>query len=154
MDTHLPAADRAFLYYCVYALVSGAIMHLSMLAPTPLPGEVRQSWGFDLIRIQLPPPPGNVRIQILMGHALRVFRMRTSAIQYPDPWDKLAIPNKENSPPCPGWGGANIDRCISIRDPYICAVSRRVCANIDKRYRLSTVPKNRSLSSTGPLSVQ
>ena len=42
-----------------------AIMRLSMLAPiTPLPGEVRQSWGFDIIRIQLPHPPGNVRIQI------------------------------------------------------------------------------------------
>ena len=62
----------------------------------------------------LPHPPGNVRIQILTGHALRVFRMRTLAIQYPDPWGKPAIPNKENSPPCPGWGGwgANIDRCI------------------------------------------
>ena len=37
------------------------LMHLSMLAPTPpLPGEVGQSWGFDLIRIQLPHPPGNV----------------------------------------------------------------------------------------------
>ena len=31
--------------------------------------------------------------------------MRTLAIQYPDPWGKFAIPNKENSPPCPGWGG-------------------------------------------------
>ena len=92
------------------------IMRLLMLTPTPpLPGEVRQSWGFDLIRIQLPHPPGNVRIQILTGHALRVFRMRTLAIQYPDPWGKPAIPNKENSPPCPGWGGvgANIDRRIS-----------------------------------------
>ena len=39
-----------------------------------------------------------------MGHALRVFRIRTLAIQYPDPWGKPAIPNKENSPPCPGWG--------------------------------------------------
>ena len=42
----------------------GYIMHLSMLAPTPLPGEVRQSRGFDLIRIQLPHPPGNIQIQI------------------------------------------------------------------------------------------
>ena len=43
--------------------------------------------------------------------------MRTLAIQYPDPWGKPAIPNKENSPPCPGWGGAgaNIDRHIT---PY------------------------------------
>ena len=81
-------------------------MRLSMLAPTPhpLPGEVRQSWGFDLIRIQLLHPPGNVRIQILTGHALRVFRMRTLVIQYPDPWGKPAIPNKENSPSYPGWG--------------------------------------------------
>ena len=30
----------------------------------PLAGEVRQSWGFDLIRIQLPHPPGSIRIQI------------------------------------------------------------------------------------------
>ena len=73
-----------------------------------LPGEVRQSWEFDLIRIQLPHPPGNVRIQILTGHALRVFRMRTLAIQYPDPWGKPATPNKENSPPCPGWGGLTL----------------------------------------------
>ena len=49
----------------------------------------------------------------LTGHALRVFRMRTLAIQYPDPWGKPVIPNKENSPPCPGLGGANIDRRIS-----------------------------------------
>ena len=92
-------------------------MHLSMLVPTtPLPGEVGQSWGFDLIRIQLPHPPDNVRIQILTGHALRAFCMRTLAIQYPDPWGKPAIPKKENSPPCPGWEGvgANIDRRISI----------------------------------------
>ena len=83
----------------------------------PLPGEVRQSWGFDLIRIQLPHPLGNIRIQILTGHALRMFRMRTLAIQYPDPWGKPAIPNKENSPPCPRWGGvgANIDRRTSPR---------------------------------------
>ena len=30
----------------------------------PLPGEVRQSRGFDLIRIQLPHPPGKIQIQI------------------------------------------------------------------------------------------
>ena len=42
---------------------TNAVMHLPMLAP-PLPGEVSQSWGFDLIRIQLPHPPGNIRIQI------------------------------------------------------------------------------------------
>ena len=53
-------------------------MHLSMLAPTPLLGEVGQSWGFDLIRIQLPHPPGNVRIQILTGHALRVLHAHLS----------------------------------------------------------------------------
>ena len=43
--------------------------------------------------------------------------MHTLAIQYPDPWGKSAIPNKENSPPCPGWGevGANIDRCNSVQ---------------------------------------
>ena len=35
-----------------------------MLAPSPLPGEVRQSWGFDLIRIQLPHSPGNIQIKI------------------------------------------------------------------------------------------
>ena len=57
------------------------LMRLSMLAPTPPPGEVGQSWGFDLIRIQLPHPPGNFRIQILTGHALRLFSMRTLAIQ-------------------------------------------------------------------------
>ena len=40
-------------------------MHLSMLAPTsPLPGEVRQSREFDLIRIQLHHPPGKIQIQI------------------------------------------------------------------------------------------
>ena len=58
----------------------------------------------------------------LTGHALHVFHMRTLAIQYPNPWGKPAIPNKENSPPCPGWGwggggwggvGVNIDRCIT-----------------------------------------
>ena len=32
---------------------------------------------------------------------LFVLRMRTLAIQYPDPWGKSAIPNKENSPPYP-----------------------------------------------------
>ena len=56
----------------------------------------------------------------LTGHALRVFRMHILAIQYPespDPWGKPAIPNNENSPPCPrlGWGGgANIDRRIKL----------------------------------------
>ena len=52
---------------------------------------------------------------VLRARELFVLRMRTLAIQYPDPWGKSAIPNKENSPPCPGWGevGANIDRCIS-----------------------------------------
>ena len=34
------------------------------VSPPPPPGEVRQSWGFDLIRIQLPHPPGNIQIQI------------------------------------------------------------------------------------------
>ena len=29
-----------------------------------LPEEVGQSWGFDLIRIQLPHPPGKIQIQI------------------------------------------------------------------------------------------
>ena len=38
-------------------------MHLSMLAPTPPPGGGGASWGFHLIRIQLPHPPGNVRIR-------------------------------------------------------------------------------------------
>ena len=44
--------------------------------------------------------------------------MRTLAIQYPDPWGKPAIPNKEHSPPCPGWGGvgANIDRHIFFKE--------------------------------------
>ena len=52
---------------------------------------------------------------VLRARELFVLRMRTLAIQYPDPWGKSAIPNKENSPPCPGWGevGANIDRCIT-----------------------------------------
>ena len=57
----------------------------------------------------------------LTGHALRVFRMRTLAIQYPDPCGKPAIPNKENSPPCPGWGwgvGTNIDTDRRIRSGY------------------------------------
>ena len=89
-------------------------MHLSMLAPTPLPGEVGQSWGFDLTRIKSPHPPGNVRIQILTGHALRAFRTRTLAIQYPDPWGKPAIPNKENSPPCPRWGLTLIGALYSV----------------------------------------
>ena len=35
---------------------------------------------------------------------LYVLRMRTLTIQYPDPCGKSVIPNKENSPPCPGWG--------------------------------------------------
>ena len=42
---------------------SRIVMHLSMLPPPPLLGEVRQSWGFDLIKIQLPHPPG-IQIQI------------------------------------------------------------------------------------------
>ena len=42
---------------------------------------------------------------VLRARELFVLRMRTLAIQYPDPWGKSAIPNKENSPPCPGWGG-------------------------------------------------
>ena len=41
----------------------------------------------------------------LTGHALRVFRMRTLAIQYPDTWGKPAILSKENSHPVPGGGG-------------------------------------------------
>ena len=42
-----------------------------MLAPPlPLPREVRQNWGFDLIRIQLPHPPGNIRIQIPPSESL------------------------------------------------------------------------------------
>ena len=41
---------------------------------------------------------------VLRAHELFVLRMRTLAIQYPDPWGKSAIPNKENSPPCPGGG--------------------------------------------------
>ena len=53
-----------------------------MLAPTlPLPGKMRQSRGFDLIRIQLPHPPGNIRIPIppsytgyLMGHVYAPLR--------------------------------------------------------------------------------
>ena len=51
---------------------------------------------------------------VLRARELFVLRMRTLAIQYPDPWGKSAIPNKENSPPCPGWRGveANIDRSI------------------------------------------
>ena len=50
---------------------------------------------------------------VLHARELFVLRMRTLAIQYPDRWGKSAIPNKENSPLCPGWGevGANIDRC-------------------------------------------
>ena len=49
---------------------------------------------------------------VLRARELFVLRMRTLAIQYPDPWGKSAIPNKENSPPCPGWERveANIDR--------------------------------------------
>ena len=107
MSRHIPITPR------VHVLCNAPIN----VSP-PLPGEVGQSWGFELIRIQLPHTPGNVRIQILTGHALRVFRMRTLAIQYPDPWGKRAIPNKQNSPPCPVWGGvgANIDRRIRGRD--------------------------------------
>ena len=44
----------------------------------------------------------------LRAHELFVLRMRTLAIQYPDPWGKSAIQNKENSPPCPGWGEAGL----------------------------------------------
>ena len=96
--------------------------------PPPLLGEVGQSWGFDLIRIQLPHPLGNVRSQILTGHALRVFRMRTLAIQYPNPWGKPAIPNKENSPPCPGWGGGLtlIDRRIMLTTVVVRLCRHRV----------------------------
>ena len=42
---------------------------------------------------------------VLRARELFVLRMRTLAIQYPDPWGKSAIPNKENSPPCRGCGG-------------------------------------------------
>ena len=58
---------------------------------------------------------------VVRAHELFVLRMPTLAIQYSDPWGKSAIPNKENSPPCPGWGevGANIDRCIRRRAQYI-----------------------------------
>ena len=57
---------------------------------------------------------------VLRARELFVLSMRTLAIQYPDPWGKSAIPNKENSPPCPGWGevGANIDRCISVMSAW------------------------------------
>ena len=74
---------------------------------------------------------------------LFVLRMRTLAIQYPDPWGKSAIPNKENSPPCPGWGEveANIDRCIIITYNY---TSHRLhwC-----RCRASFVPQTLLLSN-------
>ena len=48
------------------------------------------------------------------AYAHWVTAMNLFIIQYPDPWGKSAIPNKENSPLCPGLGevGANIDRCI------------------------------------------
>ena len=81
----------------------------------PLPREVGQSWGFDLIRIQLPHPPGNVRIQILTGHALRVsYAHFSDSISRPLglgaslPFQTRKIPH-----PVPGGGvGANIDRHI------------------------------------------
>ena len=41
---------------------------------------------------------------VLRARELFILRMCTLVIQYPDPWGKSAIPNKENSPPCPGWG--------------------------------------------------
>ena len=61
---------------------------------------------------------------VLRARELFVLRMRTLTIQYPDPWGKSAIPNKENSPPCPGRGevGANIDRCIN-GPPFLAAVN-------------------------------
>ena len=49
-------------------------MRLSMLAPTP-PRGGEASWGFYLIRIQLPHPPGKIQIQIppsYTGHIRRV----------------------------------------------------------------------------------
>ena len=68
-------------------------------------GEVRQSWGFDLIKIQLPHPPGNGRIQILTGQALRAFRMRTLAIYFfPTPGASLPFQTRKIPHPLPGGG--------------------------------------------------
>ena len=55
---------------------------------------------------------------VLRARKLFELRMRTLAIQYPDPWGKSAIPNKENSPPCPGWGGLILMGVLSLRRHY------------------------------------
>ena len=55
MPESIPSAI-VFVMYCAPINVSAH--------PPPLPGEVRQSWGFDLIRIQLPHLSGKFQIQI------------------------------------------------------------------------------------------
>ena len=53
-----------YVFACTHMCLSFLCYAPINVSPTPLPGEVRQSWGFDLIRIQLPHPPGKIQIQI------------------------------------------------------------------------------------------
>ena len=111
---------RARACACVCAPINVSPQH-------PLPGEVRQSWGFDLIRIQLPHPPGNVRIQILTGHALRViiiyYFLCVSHAHFSDSISRplgQACHSKQGIFPTlsrVGGVGANIDRRISFLPP-------------------------------------
>ena len=79
----------------------------------------------------------------LTGHALRVFRMRTLAIQYPDPWGKPAIPNKENSPV-----GANIDRHIMLFQTLGLCSRNETCSLLGTLYIFETVLNSKTLFYT------
>ena len=95
-------------------------MHLSMLAPTPPPGGGEAKLGFDPIRIQFPHPLGNVRIQILTGHALRVSHAHFSdSISRPL---EQACHSKEGIFPTlsrVGGVGVNIDRRITHTSAFL-----------------------------------
>ena len=97
-------------------IIMHVILHGNCYAPInvsphpPSRGEVGQSWGFDPIRIQLPHPLGNVRIQILTGHVSHAhFNDSISR-----PLGQACHSKQGKFPTLSGVGGvgANIDRRI------------------------------------------
>ena len=54
----------SYIYSAYIVLFCEYYASINVSPHPPLPGEVRQSRGFDLIRIKLPHPPGKIQIQI------------------------------------------------------------------------------------------
>ena len=91
------------------------ITHLSMLAPTP-PSWERWGKAGDLTWLEFNCPTHRAMLEFKSWWDTRcVFRMHTLVIQYSDPWGKPAIPNKKNSPPCPGCGGWGLTLIGALR---------------------------------------